>query len=79
MIHGQGFSGSRSTLMVMDPNHWINEYADLGRVILAGESAGGTIAQYVAVQPGAAALPAVAIKRLPIVLPINMPNKFWGR
>jgi A/G-specific adenine glycosylase len=24
------------------PEPWINEYADLGRVILAGESAGGT-------------------------------------
>ncbi|KAG6743261.1 hypothetical protein POTOM_054213 [Populus tomentosa] len=45
------------------PEPWINEYADLGRVILAGESAGGTIAHYVAVQAGAAALPAVAIKR----------------
>jgi len=56
--------------MVMDRNHaWINEYADLGRVILAGESAGGTIAHYVAVQAGAAGLAAVAIERLIIVHP----------
>ncbi|KAF9664118.1 hypothetical protein SADUNF_Sadunf17G0122900 [Salix dunnii] len=47
------------------PETWINEYTDLGRVILAGESAGGTIAHYVAVQAGAA----VAIKRLLIVHP----------
>ncbi|KAB5516734.1 hypothetical protein DKX38_027382 [Salix brachista] len=41
------------------PETWINEYTDLGRVILAGESAGGTTAHYVAVQAGAA----MAIKR----------------
>ncbi|KAG6742117.1 hypothetical protein POTOM_055405 [Populus tomentosa] len=45
------------------PEPWINEYADLGWVILAGESTGGTIAHYVAVQAGAAGLAAVAIKR----------------
>nr|XP_034901961.1 putative disease resistance protein RGA1 [Populus alba] len=62
------------------PEPWINEYADLGRVILAGESAGGTIAHYVAVQAGAAALPAVAIKRLLIVHPYfwaKEPDKFY--
>ncbi|KAJ6735198.1 2-HYDROXYISOFLAVANONE DEHYDRATASE-LIKE [Salix purpurea] len=47
------------------PETWINEYTDLGRVILAGESAGGTTAHYVAVQAGTA----VAIKRLMIVHP----------
>ncbi|KAJ6960676.1 hypothetical protein NC653_038638 [Populus alba x Populus x berolinensis] len=74
MIHGQGSCGSRRHSNVMDPNPWINEYADLGRVILAGESAGGTIAQYVAVQTGAAGLPAVAIERLLIVHPY-----FWAK
>ncbi|KAJ6905969.1 hypothetical protein NC652_023655 [Populus alba x Populus x berolinensis] len=44
------------------PEPWINEHADLGRVILAGESAGGTLAHYVAVQAGAAGLAGVAIK-----------------
>ncbi|KAL3568448.1 hypothetical protein D5086_031099 [Populus alba] len=56
------------------PEPWINEYADLGRVILAGESAGGTIAHYVAVQAGAAALPAVAIKRL-----LRVHQYFWAK
>lgn len=51
------------------PEPWINEYVDLGRVILAGESAGGTIAHYVAVQAGAAGLAVVAIERLIIVHP----------
>lgn len=62
------------------PEPWINEYADLGRVILAGESAGGTIAHYVAVQAGAAGLPAVAIERLLIVHPYfwaKEPDKFY--
>ncbi|CAK7325555.1 unnamed protein product [Dovyalis caffra] len=51
------------------PESWINEHADLGRVILAGESAGGTLAHYCAVQAGAAGLAGVAIKRLLIVHP----------
>ena len=42
------------------PETWINEYADLGRFNLAGESAGGTIAHIVAVQAGAA----MAIKKV---------------
>lgn len=53
---------------------------DLGRVILAGESAGGTIAHYLAVQAVAAGLHAVAIKRLLIVHPYfwaKEPDKFY--
>ncbi|KAG6761432.1 hypothetical protein POTOM_034651 [Populus tomentosa] len=62
------------------PEPWINEHADLGRVILAGESAGGTLAHYVAVQAGAAGLAGVAIKRLLIVHPYfgaKEPDKFY--
>ncbi|CAK7329838.1 unnamed protein product [Dovyalis caffra] len=51
------------------PESWINEHADLEQVILAGESAGGTLAHYCAVQAGAAGLAGVAIKRLLIVHP----------
>ncbi|GLT52981.1 hypothetical protein SLA2020_262820 [Shorea laevis] len=38
------------------PDPWLNEYADFGRVFLAGESAGANIAHYVAVQAGATGL-----------------------
>ncbi|KAL6213452.1 hypothetical protein ACLB2K_012899 [Fragaria x ananassa] len=34
------------------PEAWLNEYADLNRVFLGGESAGANIAHYVAVQAG---------------------------
>jgi A/G-specific adenine glycosylase len=34
------------------PEAWLNEYADLDRVFLGGESAGANIAHYVAVQAG---------------------------
>ncbi|KAL6218775.1 hypothetical protein ACLB2K_011984 [Fragaria x ananassa] len=34
------------------PEAWLNEYADLNRVLLGGESAGANIAHYVAVQAG---------------------------
>ncbi|KAJ6385777.1 hypothetical protein OIU77_028866 [Salix suchowensis] len=53
---------------------------DLGRVILAGESAGATLAHYVAVQAGAAGMCGVAIKRLLIVHPYfgaREPDKFY--
>ncbi|KAB5541351.1 hypothetical protein DKX38_014325 [Salix brachista] len=62
------------------PEPWINEHADLGRVILAGESAGANLAQYVAVQAGAAGLCGVAIKKLLIVHPFfggREPDKFY--
>ncbi|KAB5541548.1 hypothetical protein DKX38_014522 [Salix brachista] len=61
------------------PEPWINEHADLGRV-LAGESAGANLAQYVAVQAGAAGLCGVAIKKLLIVHPFfggREPDKFY--
>ncbi|EEF43718.1 2-hydroxyisoflavanone dehydratase [Ricinus communis] len=51
------------------PESWINKYADLDRVILAGESAGATLAHYVAVQAGARELAGVKITRLLIVHP----------
>ncbi|KAK9988329.1 hypothetical protein SO802_028568 [Lithocarpus litseifolius] len=38
------------------PEPWLNQYADFGRVFLAGESAGANIAHYVAVQAGATGL-----------------------
>ncbi|KAM4088880.1 hypothetical protein ACJW30_07G103800 [Castanea mollissima] len=34
------------------PEPWLNQYADFGRVFVAGESAGANIAHYVAVQAG---------------------------
>jgi len=34
------------------PDPWLNEYADFGRVFLGGESAGGNISHYLAVQAG---------------------------
>ncbi|XP_050208721.1 2-hydroxyisoflavanone dehydratase-like [Mercurialis annua] len=51
------------------PESWINQYADLERVILAGESAGANLAHYVAVQAGARGLAGVKITRLLIVHP----------
>ncbi|KAM3742927.1 hypothetical protein ACB098_07G105200 [Castanea mollissima] len=38
------------------PEPWLNQYADFGRVFVAGESAGANIAHYVAVQAGATGL-----------------------
>ena len=38
------------------PEPWLNEYADFGRVFVAGESAGANIVHYVAVQTGATGL-----------------------
>lgn len=62
------------------PEPWMNQYADLGRVILAGESAGANIAHYVAVQAGAAGLAGVKITRMLIVHPYfgtKEPDKFY--
>ncbi|KAM3742931.1 hypothetical protein ACB098_07G105600 [Castanea mollissima] len=38
------------------PEPWLNQYADFGRVFVAGESAGANIVHYVAVQAGATGL-----------------------
>ncbi|OWM83743.1 2-hydroxyisoflavanone dehydratase-like [Punica granatum] len=35
-----------------EPDPWVSQYADLGRVFLAGDSAGANIAHFVAVQAG---------------------------
>ncbi|XP_059433662.1 probable carboxylesterase 5 [Corylus avellana] len=51
------------------PDSWLNEYADFGRVFLAGESAGANIAHYVAVQAGATELVGPKIVGLLIVHP----------
>ncbi|KAF2321239.1 hypothetical protein GH714_036108 [Hevea brasiliensis] len=51
------------------PEAWINDHADLSRIILAGESAGANLAHYVAVQAGLTPLPGVHITRLLIVHP----------
>lgn len=62
------------------PEPWINDYADLGRVILAGESAGANLAHYVAVQAGATELIGVKINKLLIVHPFfgtNVPDKLY--
>ncbi|KAJ4844754.1 hypothetical protein Tsubulata_003450 [Turnera subulata] len=51
------------------PEPWLNQYADLGRVTLAGESAGANLAHYAAVQAGATGLAGLKITRLLIVHP----------
>jgi acetyl esterase/lipase len=51
------------------PEPWLNEYADFGRVFLAGESAGANIAHYVAVQAGATGLAGPNIVGLHILHP----------
>ncbi|KAJ0010919.1 hypothetical protein Pint_34452 [Pistacia integerrima] len=51
------------------PEPWLNEYADLGRVFLVGESAGANIAHYVAVQAGTIGLEGLKINGVLIVHP----------
>ncbi|KAJ4716352.1 Alpha/beta hydrolase-3 [Melia azedarach] len=51
------------------PEPWINERADFGRVLLAGESAGANIAHYVAVQAGVNGLAGLNITGTLIVHP----------
>lgn len=51
------------------PEPWLNEYADLGRVFLVGESAGANIAHYVAVQAGTIGLDGLKINGVLIVHP----------
>ncbi|KAJ4716348.1 Alpha/beta hydrolase-3 [Melia azedarach] len=51
------------------PEPWINNHADLGRVFLAGESAGANIAHYVAVQAGTTGLAGLEIRGFLIVHP----------
>ncbi|KAF8034168.1 hypothetical protein BT93_C0445, partial [Corymbia citriodora subsp. variegata] len=51
------------------PEPWLNQYVDFGRVFIAGESAGATIGQYVAVRTGVTGLPAVRIKGMLMVHP----------
>ncbi|KAI6677900.1 hypothetical protein NL676_038696 [Syzygium grande] len=48
---------------------WLNQYADLGRVFIQGESAGANISQYAAVRAGAARLLGFQIKGMLIVHP----------
>ncbi|CAN1133508.1 2-hydroxyisoflavanone dehydratase [Linum perenne] len=54
------------------PEPWMNRYADLGRIVLGGESAGATLAHYVAVQAGARGLDGkdgVRLSRMVLVHP----------
>lgn len=51
------------------PDPWMNEYADLSRVFLVGESAGANIAHNVAVRAGANGLPGLKIVGVIIVHP----------
>jgi acetyl esterase/lipase len=63
------------------PDPWLNEYADFGRVFLAGESAGANIAHYVAVQAGATGLDGPNIIGLLMVHPFfggKEPSKMYG-
>lgn len=49
-----GFEWIASHSNGLGPEAWLNEHADLGRVIVAGESAGANLAHYVAVKAGVA-------------------------
>ncbi|KAK3025609.1 hypothetical protein RJ639_042107 [Escallonia herrerae] len=51
------------------PEPWINQHADMGRVFLAGESAGGTIAHNIAVRAGAEGTVGFGVRGLIIVHP----------
>lgn len=51
------------------PEPWLNEYADLGRVFLTGESAGANISHYVAVRAGASGLAGLNIIGMLILHP----------
>ncbi|XP_030525024.1 probable carboxylesterase 5 [Rhodamnia argentea] len=56
------------------PEPWLNQYADLGRVFIGGESAGANIGQYMAVRAGATGLTGIRIKGMLVVHPF-----FGGR
>ncbi|CAL1410078.1 unnamed protein product [Linum trigynum] len=51
------------------PDPWLEAHADLGRVVLLGESAGANLAHYVAVQAGAKGLAGVGLTRMVLVHP----------
>ncbi|EPS57362.1 hypothetical protein M569_17455, partial [Genlisea aurea] len=51
------------------PDPWLNDSADFGRVFIGGESAGGTIANDVAVRAGAGGLPGVEVEGLFLIHP----------
>lgn len=64
----------------LGPEPWLNDHADLGRVFLAGASAGANIAHYVAVQAGATKLAGIKICGLLIVHPffgVKEPNEMY--
>ncbi|CAI0626393.1 unnamed protein product [Linum tenue] len=46
------------------PEPWLNQHADLGNVVLAGESAGANLAHYVAVQAGAKGVAGLNLTRM---------------
>ncbi|KAJ4723397.1 Alpha/beta hydrolase-3 [Melia azedarach] len=52
----------------LGPDPWLNVHADFGRVFLAGESAGGTIANDVAIQAGTTGSADLKIERLHLVI-----------
>ncbi|KAJ8763513.1 hypothetical protein K2173_002396 [Erythroxylum novogranatense] len=62
------------------PEPWINEHADLQRVVLAGESAGANLAHYVAVQAGANELSSLKIANILVIHPYfgtKDPDRFY--
>ncbi|XP_031260320.1 2-hydroxyisoflavanone dehydratase-like [Pistacia vera] len=51
------------------PESWLNEHADLGRVFIGGESAGGNISHNLAVRIGTLGLPGVNVAGMVLVHP----------
>ncbi|XP_044488191.1 probable carboxylesterase 4, mitochondrial [Mangifera indica] len=52
----EGLQWVASHSLGLGPEPWLNEYADLGQVFLAGESAGANIAHHVAIRAGTTGL-----------------------
>ncbi|CAI0447094.1 unnamed protein product [Linum tenue] len=62
------------------PEPWLNQHADLGNVVLAGESAGANLAHYVAVQAGAKGVAGLNLTRMVLVHPYfgtDQPDRFY--
>ncbi|KDP25940.1 hypothetical protein JCGZ_22845 [Jatropha curcas] len=56
------------------PETWLNEYADLGKVFLAGDSAGANIAHHMGIRYGQDKIPGINILGIVLIHPY-----FWGK
>ncbi|KAI9091414.1 hypothetical protein K1719_028225 [Acacia pycnantha] len=55
------------------PDEWLNRHADLGKVFLAGDSAGGNLAHHMAIRIGSEKPPGLKLEGIVLVHPY-----FWG-